>query len=239
MLTDYRAELPGLDCGLCGYPTCDAFAGALVAKPQLLERCTMRSPDQQSFTAQPIATDSPAVQPAAPLPVLPSTPSPAIINKDHWHDRLGRPFEFYMDVFPGDQGPRETIIPRNPLRTRELDIKPGDLLLGRPSGMSCGCPLTHVGIAERVDSVNGVIDWFITGPLTARQGNPKNIGYYEAIAYDGLIQERQPGCEIQIGMRYYFLPRRCMMQWRHSGLITFLNKTPQGLQAHAEGLMIG
>jgi len=90
-----------------------------------------------------------------------------------------------MDVFPGDKGPRETIIPRNPLRTRELEIQPGDLLLGRPSGMSCGCPLTHVGIVERVDAINGVIDWFITGPLSARQGNPKNIGYYEAIAYDG------------------------------------------------------
>jgi len=105
--------------------------------------------------------------------------------------------------------------------------------------MSCGCPLTHVGIVERVDAINGVIDWFITGPLSARQGNPKNIGYYEAIAYDGLIKEKQAGCAIQIGMRYFFQPRRCMMQWRHSGLITFLNNTPDGLQAHAEGLMIG
>lgn len=233
MQIDYRSELPGLDCGLCGYPTCHAFATALQAKPQLLERCTMRSANKQTFMAKVPVADSPIA-----LPIVPNKPS-ASIAKDHWCDRLGRPFEFYMDVFPGDKGPRETIIPRNPLRTRELEIQPGDLLLGRPSGMSCGCPLTHVGIAERVDAVNGVIDWFITGALTARQGNPKNIGYYEAIAYDGLIQEKRPDCEIQIGVRYYFQPRRCMMQWRHSGLITFLNNTPHGLQAHAEGLMIG
>jgi uncharacterized Fe-S cluster-containing protein len=232
-MLDYRTELPGLDCGLCGFPTCDLFATALQAKPQLMERCTMRSPDKPTYTA---AAAAPAA--ADSLIVLP-TRSPTEKRQEPWHDRLGRPFEFYMDVFPQDRGPREAIIPRNPLRTRELEIQPGDLLLGRPSGMSCGCPLTHVGVAERVDAINGVIEWCITGPLTARQGNPKNIGYYEAIAYDGIIKEKQPDCEIQIGVRYFFQPRRCMMQWRHSGLITFLNQTPYGLQAHAEGLMIG
>jgi len=174
----------------------------------------------------------------APLPVLPKVSFAQRANQP-WQDNLGRPFEFYLDVLPGDKGPRETIIPRNALRTRELEVRPGDLLIGRPSGMSCGCPLTHVGEAVRVDAINGVIEWCITGPLSARQGNPKDVGYYEAIAYDGLVHEKHPECKLQIGMRYFFQPRRCMMQWRHSGLITFLNDTPTGVQVHAEGLMIG
>ena len=26
-------------------------------------------------------------------------------------------------------------------------------------------------------------------------------------------------------MRYYFQPRMCMLQWRHSGLVNYLNRT--------------
>jgi hypothetical protein len=30
-----------------------------------------------------------------------------------------------------------------------------------------------------------------------------------------------------------------MLQWRHSGLINYLNRTPQGMQIRIEGLWIG
>jgi hypothetical protein len=36
-----------------------------------------------------------------------------------------------------------------------------------------------------------------------------------------------------------FQPHMCMLQWRHSGLVNYLNRTPNGLQVRVEGLWIG
>ena len=68
-----------------------------------------------------------------------------------WRDSLGREFDFYLEHFPEDPGPREIIIPHNPMITREMDVQVGDILIGRPLGMSCGCPITHCGVATDVD----------------------------------------------------------------------------------------
>ena len=65
----------------------------------------------------------------------------------------------------------------------------------------------------------------------------KDIGYYVAEAYEGLITDAR--LEIRIGARYFFQPRMCMLQWRHSGLVNYLNRTPTGLQVRVEGLWIG
>lgn len=121
--------------------------------------------------------------------------------------------------------------------SRERNIRRGELLIGRPLGMSCGCPITHCGIVMDVDHRTGVINWCATGPLRVREQGFKDLGYYTAEAYDGLI--RKTRVEPKIGMRYYFQPRMCMLQWRHSGLVSFLNRTNDGLQVRLEGLWIG
>jgi uncharacterized Fe-S cluster-containing protein len=113
----------------------------------------------------------------------------------------------------------------------------GDVLVGRPLGMSCGCPVTHCGLVTGVEARTGVITWCVTGPLESRRNVAKDIGYYAAEAYEGLIRERRT--EIRIGMRYFFQPRMCMLQWRHSGLVNYMNKTAEGLQVRLEGLWIG
>ena len=120
-----------------------------------------------------------------------------------------------------------------------MEIKVGDVLIGRPLGMSCGCPITHCGVATEVDPRTGVIVWCVTGPLRPRQEGFKDLGYYTAEAYDGLIRKQRPDVEVKIGMRYFFQPRMCMLQWRHSGLVNFMNRTKEGLQVRLEGLWIG
>jgi uncharacterized Fe-S cluster-containing protein len=154
-----------------------------------------------------------------------------------WRDSLGREFDFYLEHFPEEPGPREIIIPHNPMITREMDIQPGDILIGRPLGMSCGCPITHCGVAMEVDKRTGVIVWCVTGPLNPRQKGFKDLGYYIAEGYEGLIHQARG--EIKIGMRYFFQPQMCMLQWRHSGLVNYLNRTPSGYQVRVEGLWIG
>jgi uncharacterized Fe-S cluster-containing protein len=221
-------DLPGLNCGLCGVKTCAELAERLPAKPELLARCIHLS--EERVLPEGAGPAIPVVRRPIPLPQAGSA-------RASWTDTLGREFDFYLEHFPEDPGPREIILPHNPMLTRELDVRVGDVLIGRPLGMSCGCPITHCGIARDVDKRNGVIVWCVTGPLNPRQQGYKDLGYYIAEGYEGLITESRN--DPKIGMRYYFQPRMCMLQWRHSGLVNYLNRVPQGWQVRLEGLWIG
>jgi uncharacterized Fe-S cluster-containing protein len=255
-----NVELPGLDCGLCGYRTCDEFRSQLTATPDLIRRCIHLSENrigQQTPVAASKNLAMPKVlscQPAcggctAAAPAIQTGDCPNFRHSENgtvpfdgreqltWRDSLGRDFDFYLEHFPEDPGPREIIIPHNPMITREMDIKVGDILIGRPLGMSCGCPITHCGVATNVDLRTGVIVWCVTGPLGPREKGYKDLGYYIAEGYEGLVKDTQS--ELKIGMRYFFQPRMCMLQWRHSGLLNYLNRTGDHYQVRLEGLWIG
>ncbi len=219
---DNEMELPGLDCGMCGVKTCEEFAEIVRAKPEERKRCVQTSRNKAQVTA---AQASVAEQ------ITDSTA--ATIAKDS----LGREVNFILDKNPEDIGPRETIIPHNPMLTREMEIKKGDVLIGRPLGMSCGCPVSHSGMVMDVDSKTGVITWCVTGPLMNRGKPIKDIGYYSAQAYEGIVKDT--AVELKIGMRYWYLPRLCMLQWRHSGTVIYMNRVKEGVRVRVEGIMIG
>lgn len=234
-------QLPGLNCGLCGMPTCQEFADRLVAEPGLLERCVhlagphVMTPARMTPGAlKTTAAETPAGCGACVVGQVQNARSRL---EPTWRDTLGREFDFYLEHFPEEPGPREIMIPHNPMLTREMDIQPGDVLIGRPLGMSCGCPITHCGVAMQVDKRTGVIVWCVTGPLQPRQSGFKDLGYYIAEGYEGLISQAR--VDVKIGARYFFQPRMCMLQWRHSGLVNFINRTADGLQVRLEGLWIG
>jgi uncharacterized Fe-S cluster-containing protein len=253
MKTYTLEDLPGLNCGTCGYRSCEEFAGQLMVDSQLIKRCIylsddkFNSQDSQPIREQPLVVIQDGVlaperlQRAAAQTVTSACNTcakPGANGKSvPWHDSLGREFDFYLEHFPEEPGPREIILPHNPLITREMDIQVGDIMIGRPLGMSCGCPITHCGIAMDVDKRTGVIVWCVTGPLNPRQKGFKDLGYYIAEGYEGLINDAR--CEIKIGARYYFQPRMCMLQWRHSGLVNYLNRTATDYQVRVEGLWIG
>lgn len=220
-----RDELPGLNCGLCGLRDCDEMALRLPERPELLERCIPRAqrrgatvPTPRNVAANPaperIAPEVPACSGCAAQQRF-DVPSSAVT----WRDTLDRQFDFYLEHFPEDPGPREIIIPHNPMITRELEIAVGDILIGRPLGMSCGCPITHCGVVVEVDHRTGVMTWCVTGPLNPRANGYKDLGYYIAEGYEGMVTETRPEVTLRIGQRHYFQPRMCMLQWRHSGLI--------------------
>jgi uncharacterized Fe-S cluster-containing protein len=224
-------DLPGLDCGACGFRSCENLAEQLPSEPDLLKRCIFYSEKQK------LVSPNLAAKPPAPAACGACATASAPKGASPWQDSLGREFDFYLDHFPTEPGPREIIIPHNPMITREMNIQPGDTLIGRPLGMSCGCPITHCGVAVQVDHRTGVIVWCVTGPLRPRQEGFKDLGYYIAEGYEGLVHKRR--CELKIGMRYFFQPTMCMLQWRHSGLINYLNRTADALQIRIEGLWIG
>lgn len=232
-------DLPGLDCGVCGYRTCGELAGRLNDDPGMIKRCIHLS--TETLGAGP---SHPPETASAALNAPPRCPNPEDRRSEPaanggWSDSLGREFDFLLEHFPEEPGPREIVIPHNPMMTREMDMKAGDIMIGRPLGMSCGCPITHCGVVMDVDSRTGVMSWCVTGPLDPRKKGFKDIGYYIAEAYEGLINRIRPGVDIRIGARYYFQPRMCMLQWRHSGLVNYINRSPQGLQVRLEGLWIG
>ncbi len=228
-----NVDLPGLDCGLCGFRTCNELSAQIKTDEGMQKRCIHMKDEKLTRVGQ--GNNTPANQ------CIACEPSRSLQFKDdrviNWLDSLGREFDFYLEHFPEDPGPREIILPHNPIMTRELNIRKGDILIGRPLGMSCGCPITHCGIVMEVDGKTGVIVWCVTGPLNPREKGYKDLGYYIAEGYEGLITQNR--CEIKIGMRYYFQPRMCMLQWRHSGLVNFLNYAKDGLQVRVEGLWIG
>lgn len=226
--THKKVELPSLNCGLCGFRTCDELSDKLSTQPELIKRCIHISEETNNTK-----------------PAQCSGGCKSAFNKDEveingeliYKDSLGREFDFFLEHFPEDPGPREIIIPHNPMITREMEVKVGDILIGRPLGMSCGCPITHCGIAINVEPRTGVIVWCVTGPLNPREKGFKDLGYYIAEGYEGLVKNTRT--ELRIGQRYYFQPRMCMLQWRHSGLLNFLNRTNEGWQVRVEGLWIG
>ena len=223
-------DLPGKNCGACGFRSCAELADKLPDKPDMIRRCIQLSENRVEVDDRDVAIDATARSAFEAGPVAAETGRT-------WRDTLGREFDFYLEHFPEDPGPREIIIPHNPMLTREMEISIGDVLIGRPLGMSCGCPITHCGVVVEVDRRTGVIVWCVTGPLGPRKHGFKDLGYYIAEGYEGLITETR--VPIAIGMRYYFQPRMCMLQWRHSGLVNFTNRSEIGLQVRVEGLWIG
>ncbi len=239
-------DLPGLNCGLCGLQSCQEMANRLVTQPEYIERCIHLSNNRGSVTTPIVSAPTMSTLPITAAPQITTACGGCAVNErvtvqsklvPSWRDTLGREFDFYLEHFPEEPGPREIMLPHNPMITREMNIQPGDILIGRPLGMSCGCPITHCGIAMEVDQRTGVIVWCVTGPLNPRQKGFKDLGYYIAEGYEGLITQTR--VDVKIGMRYFFQPRMCMLQWRHSGLVNFMNRTSGGLQVRLEGLWIG
>ena len=204
-------KLPGKDCGQCGFKTCAALAEFAAIHPDALKRC--------------FYLDQPATAAAAFI---------APVEDITWKDMLGREYDFVLEPFPEDPGPRETIVPLNPANVERLAVKKGDVLYGRP--VMTGCPVTHAGVVvEEPDYFNGSIVWCVVGPLAARERG-REIGHYHILAYEGIVRHTRQ--ELQIGQRYFFLPRMCMLQSRHSGLVSALAKREAGMRVRVEGIWI-
>ncbi len=205
-------KLPGKDCGQCGFKTCAALAEFAATHPDALKRCI--------YLEQPTTV---------------ATAFTAPDENITWKDMLGREYDFVLEPFSEDPGPRETIVPLNPANVERLAVKKGDVLYGRP--VMTGCPVTHVGVVvEEPDYLNGTIVWCIVGPMAARERG-REIGHYHIIAYEGIVRHTRQ--ELQIGRRYFFFPRMCMLQSRHSGLVNALAKRENGMRVRVEGIWIG
>jgi uncharacterized Fe-S cluster-containing protein len=174
LTSDTLEMLPKLDCGACGYKSCSDFALAVDSKDAEIKKCIHVKVAEKKQTDHTVCHGCSGENLGVKL---------------GWKDSLKRDFDFILDVFEGEPGPKETILPYNPTLVKELNVKKGDVMIGRPMGMSCGCPITHCGVVSDVDARNGVINWNVTGPLRPRNEGFVDIGYYVSQAYEGIIKE--------------------------------------------------
>jgi uncharacterized Fe-S cluster-containing protein len=210
-IAEIVATLPGKDCGQCGFKTCAGLAELILHEPRARRRCVH------------LGTGGEAV------------PQAQDTREAMWRDLLGREYQMVLEPFPEDPGPREHILPFNPMLAERLGLKRGDILFGRPAGV--GCPVTHVGrLMEPPDALSGELVWCVVGPLAARQAPSAEIGNYHIIAYEGLVREAR--LAPQVGGRYFFKPALCMLQSRHSGVVSAATRRPDGWRVRFEGIAI-
>ncbi|MDP4267454.1 MAG: (Fe-S)-binding protein [Bacteroidota bacterium] len=211
-----KIELPGLDCGLCGFKSCNQFGEYISENSNEEGRCIYLNNKNKNKELK-----------------------NNIIHEENkctkLIDVLEREFDFILHPFPDKSGPYEFIGLFNPALVKELKIVKGDYIYGRP--LNAGCPVTHCGQVRNVDNISGVIEWKVVGPMHIRENGGKDISHYSIYGFDGFIKESAK--ELKIGMRYNFMPLKCMLQWRHSGLLTAITKVEGGYRVRVEGICLG
>ncbi|MBS7248679.1 MAG: hypothetical protein QXW47_10355 [Candidatus Jordarchaeales archaeon] len=201
-------RLQNRNCGMCGFGSCIRFAEEAEKNAGLLERCMYLKEDSETEETRHAEYAE--------------------------EDIIGGKYDFILMPLPNEKSCREFILPFNPILTRELDIKKGDIIVGRPMGQ--GCPVQHVLEVIDIDRFCVITAW-VVGPQHSRSRDFKEIGPYSLVAFEGLakVMSREP----MFGHRQRFLPGYCMMNLTHTGLVNFVNKTKRGIHVRLEDIIIG
>lgn len=202
-------RLQNKNCGICGFESCEMFAEEAEKDEGLLKRCIYLKEDHE-------LEGIPRVEYAT-------------------EDIIGNAYDFILLPFLNEKSCREMILPFNPMLLGELNIKKGDIVVGRPMGQ--GCPVQHVMEVIDADDRFAVITVWVVGPQYSRDKEFKEIGPYNVIGFEGLakVVKREP----IFGHRQRFLPGYCMMNLGHTGLVNFINKTKDGVYVRLEDIIIG
>jgi uncharacterized Fe-S cluster-containing protein len=202
---------PGKDCGACGAPTCREFSLLCSAGKKKDHDCIFYSSGESGLSA-----------------------ADAVV-----HDRLdvtGKPYDFIISALPGEVSARKIILPFRPDLVERYDIRPGDLVTGRPMGQ--GCPVQHVLKVIEARTVSGVLTCHSVGPLASRHSKDRclDIEAYHVIGFLGLVTgiTNPPA----LGQRQRFLPSFCMLQLGHTGVVNMLVDSKDGLLIRVEDIRI-
>lgn len=202
---------PGKDCGACGMDSCEAFTAAVTAGTKQNTACPYYTAPHQNCCG--------------------SFSDAAYTGTDV----CGAPYDFVLTAFPGEPSARKIVLPFRPDLVEKLDISPGDIVTGRPTG--AGCPVQHVIRVLEADPVTGLITGHVVGPAFSRN-NPDliDLKMYHMIGFEGVAQivRRTPA----FGVRHPFLPGVCMMHRTHTGIVNMVMQKSYGIHVRVEGIVI-
>ncbi|MFH0966421.1 MAG: (Fe-S)-binding protein [Methanobacteriota archaeon] len=199
---------PGRNCGACGFESCDTFIDKM-------RKGTHKESD-------------------CPFYLTTSTPESIALSSYPDKDVLGNPIEFVMEPLPGEISARKILLPFRPDLVEKWEIKPGDILIGRPMG--AGCPVQHVVQVISASSVSGVITCHVVGPAYSRGRDVKDLEAYHMIGFEGIAVPvlKEP----EFGRRMWFLPGFCMMNIVHTGVVNMVLGTKAGLHVRVEDIRL-
>jgi len=214
---------PGRDCGACGHKSCSSFIDEVSAGTARIIDCPFYQSDpslDSSSGSHQKVTDS-----------LPPSRNPDQIPKQ---DILGNSLDFILLPLPGEVSARKFLLPFRPDMVERWDIKPGDIITGRPMG--AGCPVQHVVQVISASKVSGLIMGHIVGPAYSRGHEVKDLEAYHMIGFEGIAVT---SCnEPEFGKRMRFLPGFCMMNLGHTGVVNMIMGTKDGLHVRIEDIRI-
>jgi uncharacterized Fe-S cluster-containing protein len=198
---------PGKDCGTCGSATCSEFVARVAAGEK-----------------------EPADCPFAGLCTEQAPESTAYTGTDV----LGNNYDFVLTAFPGEPSARKFVVPFRPDLVERWDIRPGEIVTGRPAGP--GCPVYHALRVLSANPVTGVLACHTVGPLAARNGKVHDIQAYHVHAFEGIaaVISRPPA----LGTRQRFLPGYCMMDLSHTGVVNMVLNKKEGIHVRLEDIRI-
>lgn len=202
---------PGKNCGLCGQRNCGEFLDALSDKKKNLSDCPFY-----------VETDSVVAKVIEQSAIYPET------------DVLGNPYDFVLTPLPGEISARKIVLPFRPDLVEKLNIKKGDIVIGRPTG--AGCPVQHVLQVVKAELHTGLLETWVVGPQFSRSQDVIDLGSYHMIGFEGIASHIRT--EPEFGRRHTFLPGFCMMSLNHTGLVNMLLSKKAGLHVRIENVII-
>lgn len=194
------AKLPGFNCGVCGMESCEVFAELLLTGKKAVSDCRLMLNEQNSILRKSLE---------------------AILNKqgpvqfDEKKEITGLIDAYKADIILepiiGEHSCRETLMP-----TSTIKLNIGDIVRYRP----LGCPIIH--FARVVEVNNLLITVHIIGPVhrNGEHVDYKELGICLVVAFEG----RYSGARLKVGETVRFLPKHCMMQKVHSGVVVELTR---------------
>jgi uncharacterized Fe-S cluster-containing protein len=198
---------PGKDCGACGLPTCDDFIKAVEKREKTREDCTFYAIETYAYPEKTAYSGT---------------------------DMAGAKYDFILRAFPGEPSARKFIVPFRADLVERWDIRPGDLVTGRPAGP--GCPVYHALRVLSANPVTGILECHTVGPLAARKERAHDVQAYHVHAFEGIAETvlRPP----IFGLRQRFLPGFCMMDLSHTAVVNMVLKKKDGLHVRVEDIRI-
>ena len=200
---------PEKNCGLCGCRTCEIFSILVGTKDKEYNDCPFYSKE----------TASNGIEQEAIFPE---------------QDVMGKDYDFILHPLPGEISARKIVLPFRGDLVEEMNIVPGDIVLGRPMG--AGCPIPHVLQVIEAEPVTGLLYTWVVGPKYSRNKEVKDVVAYHMIGFEGIARNirREP----QFGKRHTFLPGFCMMSLNHTGLVNMILTKRAGLHIRIEDIII-
>ena len=202
---------PGKNCGLCGQKTCGEFIKAVREELKTYADCPFYSTTEKTTMG--------CIETVATYPEL---------------DVLGNPYDFVLTPLPGEISARKIVLPFRPDLVEKLNIKKGDIVIGRPMG--AGCPVQHVLQVIEAEYHTGLLTTWVVGPKFSRSQPVIDLGAYHMVGFEGIASHIRKAP--QMGARHTFLPGFCMMSLNHTGLINMILEKKVGPHIRIENVII-